>query len=366
MMVAVMRSWLPLLAVLLLAAGPLSGEPSSGEPSSGEPSSGEPSSAGSPTAAPGRFEAVRLSADAFGTRAEIEVHGLPRAQAAAAAENALHEIFDLSQLFDPASRLPGSIGALNAAAGAEETMVLEPRVADLLRRGLQFCLWTNGAHGPLGGELYRLWRRSETFPDPTELRQAVISAACNQLTMNFGETDTRARLAAGSRIEAVGLARGFAVDRAAEILERAGAVNAWLEIGSVWRAMGGGPDGEGWLATLPSAGPSREPADRVWLRNQSLAIASREPVGREPPIRLLDQRTGVPARGVVMVATVSELAVDAEALAITLFVTSLREGQMRLGALQPRPSVLWLLGEGEGTPVQSTFRWSELAQAGRY
>ena len=317
--------------------------------------------------APAAAEPVRLSAAAFGTHAEIEIRGLPREAATAAARDALHAVFELGQLLDPAGRLAGSLGALNAAAGVEEAMLLEPRVADFLRRGLQFCLWTNGAHGPLGGELYRLWNgASETrMPDPTDLRDAVISAGCNRLGLELGETETRARLAAGSRLAAVGMGRGFALDRAADVLRAAGADNAWLEMGAVWRAMGPGPGGEGWLATLPPAPGTTEPIDQVWLRDQSLAITSIGPVAGEAPLKLLDQRTGVPSRGVVTVVAVTETAVDAEALASTLFITGLREGQMRLGGLQPRPMVFWLLGQGRGEPLESTYRWSELPRVKR-
>ena len=61
------------------------------------------------------------------------------------------------------------------------------------------------------------------------------------------------------------------------------------------------------LAVTPGA---HEPLDQVWLRNQALAISSIEPADGEPAVRLVDQRTGVPARGVVSVIVVTEQAVD--------------------------------------------------------
>ncbi len=309
-------------------------------------------------------EPVRLSAAAFGIEAEIEVRDLPREQAVAAARDALREIFEISRLSDPAGDLPGGIGALNAAGG--QPLVLETRIGELLRRGLQYCLWTNGAHGPLGGEIYRLWNGSaERLPEPSELRDAVVGAACNRMALAAGETGISAQIAEGSRVAALGMERGFAIDRAAELLRAAGVENAWLEIGGVWRAMGSGPEGRGWLAILPPAPGERRPSDQVWLRDQSLAIAARVPVGGEPEIRFIDQRTGVPPRGVILVAAVTEEAVDAEALAATLYVTGLREGHLRLGGLTPRPSVYWLLGQGKGEPLESTYQWSALERVRR-
>ena len=315
---------------------------------------------------PSAAEPVRLSSVAFGTVAQIEVRGLQQEAATTAARDALKEIFDLSQLFDPAGEQPGGLGTLNAAVG-DGPLKLEQRAGDLLRRGLQYCLWTNGAHGPLGGALYRLWSESNRLPEPGVLRDAVISAQCNRLNLRFEDQSFEAELTPGSRADAVGMGRGFAIDRAVEVLREAGVDNAWLEVGEVWRALGPGPDGDGWLATLPPAPGSQRPIDRVWLRDQSLAIASigsiDETAGK---VRFIDQRTGVPARGVVAVAAVTEMAVDAEALAAAMFISGLREGSMRLGALQPRPSVLWLLGEGKGEPVESTYRWSELDREKRH
>ena len=309
-------------------------------------------------------EPVRLSAAAFGARAEIEIRELPGEVAKTAASDALREIFEVSQLADPSGGVPGGIGALNASAG-NAPLLLEARAAELLRRGLQYCLWTNGAHGPLGGELYRLWGPAEQIPDPTELRDAVISAACNQMKLTPGEVGLSAQVGAGTRVAALGMERGFALDRAVEVLRSAGVENAWLEIGSVYRAMGGGPEGKGWLVSLPPAPGTAKPSDQVWLRDKALAIAAVEPVGGNLAVRFIDQRNGVPARGVLLVAAVTEFALDAEALSATLFVNGLREGHMRLGGLNPRPSVFWLLGQGKGDPLESTYRWSELERVRR-
>ncbi len=314
-------------------------------------------------AGPVAGEPLRLAADAFGTQAEVEIRDLPHDQAVAAARAALHEIFDIGQLLDPDGTIVGGLGVLNASS---EFLELEPRVSDFLRRGLQFCLWTNGAHGPLGGELYRLWRSAQgKIPNPNDLRDAVIGAQCAGITLNFGEPTIHAKLSLGSRAEAIAMGRGFAVDRAVEVLRQAGVENAMVEIGGVWRAMGGGPGGEGWLAVIPAAPGQTKPTDRIFLRDQSLAIFGIQSINREPVIRLVDQRTGVPATGMVMVATVTEQAMDAEALAAGLFVAGLREGQMRLGGLEPRPSVFWLLGQGKGEPLESTYRWSELTRISR-
>ena len=72
----------------------------------------------------------------------------------------------------------------------------------------------------------------------------------------------------------------------------------------------------------------------------------------------LDLRSGRPVQGVAATIAISELAIDAQALSITMFVLGQREGMLRLGALRPEPSVAWLLGSGEGPPLITTHRWA--------
>lgn len=308
---------------------------------------------------------LRMSIDAFGTSAEVEVRDLPRAEAEAAVRAALNEIHAISRLVDPEGKQSGGVGVVNQTAGRGPQPV-DARLAELVLRGMQFCIWSGGAYGPLGRQLNRLWAEREDWrrPPPLDaLRQAVGNAECARLNLRRGANPT-IELTIGSGIDTLGIARGFAIDRAFEVLTQHGVNNAWVEIGNVWRAMGGGASGNGWLVTLPPVpgAQDKEPMDQLWLRDQALTILM---APEEQAVPILDQRTGVPASGVVTVVTVSELAADAQPLAMTLFILGHREGHMRLGTLEPRPSVFWLLGEGRGRPLEATYRWSELRRVRR-
>lgn len=310
-------------------------------------------------------EPVRLSTPAFGESAEVEVRGLSAGPATAAARAVLLEIDELARLTDPDSTLEGSLGMLNAKAG--ESHELDPRVARVLLRALSYCLWSNGAHGPLAGDVYRLWADSTAVvPEPEELRRALAGAECNRLNIRRDPGPGRimqAAIAEGTRVDLLGLAKGFAIDRAFEILAEHGVDNAWVELGNVVRAVGGGPEGAGWPFTVPSIRESKEGPEEVLLRDQALAIAGVGASG-ESEIRWIDQRTGVPARGVIQVVAVAQPAFDAQALATILYITGLREGQRQLGALQPRPSIRWFLGDSADAkvPLESTYRWSEVVR----
>lgn len=382
------RLRMPLLLVTvvvgawLLAAAPRAQEPAEGDaprmqglPPAPPPSGIRPSqrAAPQPQAAPSPPRPSgpaprRATATVFGEALTLEVRDAPRERADRALRAAFAEIRQLEALVDPRGdpTAGGNVAALNAAAGAAAQPV-DPRLADLLLRALTFCVWSDRAHGPLGGRLYDLWGLRKSVPGRPggeSVAAAARSAACDRLVV-----DTKAgtaQLSPGSQVELWGFARGFAVDRAVDLLQSEGIDNGLVQLGKVYRAFGGGgEDGRGWPVLLPVFPGFDRPLDRVWLHDESLAVASsvHRPIvlagDRHAPY--LDQRSGRPAEGVVGVVTVTELAVDAEALSASLLILGNREGLLRLGSLRPDPSVLWLLGGSSGgTPVMSQHNWSEI------
>lgn len=309
---------------------------------------------GAPLPAP-----VRQTETAFGRPAEIEVRDLSRDAAREAIGKALAEIAETERLTDGAR--PGSgLAALNAAAG-QGPRKPDPRLAAMLAHALAFCYWSEGANGPLGRDLNALWglRSPATAPpnaDQTE--KAAALTACTHLTVD-PEKGTVA-LEAGSGLDLWGFAEGLAVDRAVEVLRQNGAVNGFVRIGSVQRGFGRGPGGKGWPVDLPQPPGLEEPVGRLYLRDHAVAVAALadHPLGASTPY--LSHRTGRPTEGIVSTVVVTELAAEAQGLATSLFVLGPREGQTRLGSLRPRPSVLWFMGTGAGTPLQVGYRWSDV------
>jgi FAD:protein FMN transferase len=305
---------------------------------------------------------VRVAATAFGKPVEIEVRDLPREAARAAIQSALDEIAEIERLTQP--------DALNAGAG-QGPQALDPRLMPLLIRAQEFCFWSEGAHGPQGRDLYEAWGLRGTapagVPDSERLERAKVAARCDTLRLNPSKGTFE--LATGARLDLGGFAEGHAVDRAVEVLRQKGVGNGFVQIGVVQRAFGGGADGRGWKVMLPQFPGMDRAAGIFMLRDRAAAVLSID----ENPMKIADQallpyvhqRTGLPAQGVAGVAAVTDLAVDAQALAIAMALTGPREGQLRLGSLRPHPSVLWFLGSGSGAPLQVDHRWGEIIAASR-
>ena len=297
---------------------------------------------------------LRIAGSALGAELEIEVRDLSRS----AGEKALNAAWDAVQR---AGRELDSRAATPARA-AKGTAPLSEDLFNLMLRASSFCTWSDGASGPLGGAVYRLWAESVVtgaLPIPDELEAAAATTKCNRVTLNAATRTIE--ISPGSELDLRGFARGWAVDLAVRALRDAGAANAKVALGPVTRGMGAGPDGKGWPVPLPTLSASGNPASHVFLVDEALAVSNPSAetmrVGGEQILPAFDLRTGRPARGVSSVVTVTALAADAEPLAMAMSVLGANGGQLRLGSLRPRPSVLWLLGSGE-TAVVASSNWS--------
>jgi hypothetical protein len=238
--------------------------------------------------------ARRGTARAFGEPVVVEVRSLPTPAADAALREAVTELLAIEALADGSAA--GGLGALNAAAGAGARPV-DPRLGELLARALSFCTWSRGAHGPLGGRLYQAWGfdgGGRGLPPPEEVRQAAGAASCDGLAVDAAAGT--ASLAPGRRLDLRGFARGYAVDRAVEVLSRSAACGgrpAAVRPGAAGRSCcrcsraWSGRSTASTCATAPS--PSPRPsigrcssAATGWRRGSTSAAGAR-PRGSSPP-----------------------------------------------------------------------------------
>lgn len=299
--------------------------------------------------------ATRFVGPAFGGSAEVEVLGLDPAATEAAVAAAFAEL----------ARAEADAAALaaRAAAAAGAPLALSPSELGLLARALSFCVWSEGTVTPLGGELYRLWGLRQPAPGrpgADRLTAAAERGRCSRLKLDAA--GATAQMPTDSELDLFPFASGWAVDRAVAALSALGASNARVAVGSVIRGVGPGPAGRGWQVRFPPLPGGGEPPSPFYLRDRAAAIltAGDTPlaVAGERTLPYLDLRTGRPVEGRVLVAAVSDLAVDARPLAQAMFVFGPNPGQLFLGSLRPAPAVLWLLGGGQAEPVLAEAGWS--------
>ena len=344
---------------------------------------------------------VALARNAMATRFEILLHGPRPIALRAAAEEAFTEIERLDRelsFYHPASQ----ISRLNARA-AHEPVTVEPAVFHLLAHAAQLHRETAGAFDITIAPLLRAW--GLTGAGGHVPSTAVLAAARRCVGMQHVQLDpdnfTVRFLRPGVQLDLGAIGKGFALERAIQILRDLGVTSALIHGGtSTVCALGHPPDAPAWNIAIehpenalgqrrsaehcsasameidpprpmlgaPSestASPREEVARRkltpapvlaiVPLRDNSLSVSavwgkSFTAQGRTYG-HILDPRTGRPTRRAQLAAVVLPSATESDALS-TALLTLGAPGLQQLVALRPDIQALVVAEGSTGKPVR--------------
>jgi thiamine biosynthesis lipoprotein len=262
-----------------------------------------------------------------GSRCEILVVGGDHADLSAAVAEVYAFETRLTR-FDPRSEL----SLFNAAAGAR--VGVTPLLEELLRAALEAHALSDGmvnaavlpaviaaGYDRTIAEV----RRRPAAPSPAEAPPVPVLDEVLEVGEGW------ARLRPGAAVDLGGVGKGWLADRLAERLE-----NAVVNLGGDLRALGDGPDGEGWTAGLCDGSTVR-------VRDAGIATSGRGGRRWAGGHHLVDPRTGRPAPGgPEAVTVVGASALRAEVLAKVVALRGLAEGVplvMARGAERVRSAV---------------------------
>ena len=130
---------------------------------------------------------------------------------------------------------------MNDAIAKGQTITTTPELADLLKEAAKLSAQSNGAFNPAIGKLIALWGfQSDEFksviPDAEKIK-ALVNAKPSMADLKIDGT----KISSGNRavkIDLGGYAKGYALDRAVDILKKDGAQNALVNIGGNIIALG--------------------------------------------------------------------------------------------------------------------------------
>ena len=223
------------------------------------------------------------------------------------------------------------LGRFNAAAAGQQ-VPLSPESLEVLRIARRAAAETGGAFDVTCRPVIELWREAPgrgAVPTQSELSQARAESGWDLILLK----DTGAvKLAPTARVDLGGIAKGYAVDRAVEVLRRAGLAGGLVDVGGDLVCFGRPRSGETWPVEVNSPFG----ADRLArLRLPGGAVCSSGNYARFNQIagkrysHIIDPRTGRPADAVFSVTVVARDAVTADIWATALSVLG-SEGFQRL------------------------------------
>ena len=258
---------------------------------------------------------------AMATTFELMVAEEDDAFAAGAVQAAFEEIDRLEQ--DLSRHLPNSdISRINNLR-PDHAVRVSADTFECLRLSLQYCRETGGAFDVATGALKDCWvgrDRSLRAPSAEEIARARERSGMSRLELDETNMEVRARGPA-PLIDLGAVGKGFAVDRAAELLREWGVGSALVHGGtsSVY-AFGDCPAHAGWPVTLSDPARPSEVIEKVLLKDEALG-GSGTTQGRH----IIDPRSASPVQSRRASWVLSKSATRSDALSTACMIMTREE-----------------------------------------
>jgi thiamine biosynthesis lipoprotein len=183
----------------------------------------------------------------FGTRVEISIVGVDETLSRQGVASVMQEFQRLHNLLH--AWMPSALSDINAAFAQHKSITITPEIESMLREATQLSAQSGGSFNPAIGGLVKLWGfHADEFKAalPDEKLVAALVAAQPQMsdiTISLVSDKKVAQLRANSsnpsvQLDLGGYAKGYALDRAVELLKQQGIHNALINIGGNVIAMG--------------------------------------------------------------------------------------------------------------------------------
>ncbi len=285
----------------------------------------------------GKDETYRKSEFLLDTIVTITVVSDSEKKAGNAMDMAFAEIKRLGKLINFFST-DSEITAINRNAGISAVAV-SPDTYKLLERATEVSAETGGTFDMTVGVVVNLYDfHKKTRPSGSLISEKLPLVNFRDLILNK-DKQTAFLKRKGMSVDAGGIAKGYAADRAVEVLKSAGIKAALVAVAGDIRAYGLKPGGKPWRVGIrdPRGKGSDDMIATLELRDMAISTSGDyERFFIENGKRyhhLINPKTGYPASGVMGVTVVGPLAVYTDSLATALFISGIDKGLKTAGTL---------------------------------
>ena len=283
----------------------------------------------------------------MGTVFEIAAYAESSEQGSVAIDKALQEIVrmdDLMSNYKPES----SLSRLNRSAHFQAQKV-PPDLYRVIELAVHFSRLSGGKFDITVAPLVNLWKAAlsgDSIPSLLQRQQAEECVGYQKIELTPPDQITFRSSCMQLDLGAVG--KGYAVDRAGEILHSYGIRNALINSGgSSILAMGSPPGQPGWLVHLRD--PSRKIDPYVVLKDQSVSTSEQTPgslLAPESAGHIIDPTTGSPIDTRFAVSVITSSGTPSDGLSTTLLLLGPKAGKPVVEGMS-QVSAIWLSPKAE-------------------
>lgn len=277
-----------------------------------------------------------LHGPTMGTRWSVTLDADPTVDLAALCQHLVAAVEQVDHQMSP--WIPGSDLVRLNRAPIGTWVDLPPEMLEVLDCALDVQRLSGGAFDPSVGALVDAWGFGAVrdAPDAAAIRAArqpmPATAHPAQQTLELDRPAGRARKHAAAQFDLCGIAKGYAVDRMAAVLQRHGVPHALAALDGELRAVGPQASGKPWAVALEQPEAGRRAVHGV-IELDNLAVATSGDyrrflkVGDARLAHTMDARRGAPVNnGVASVTVLARTCMLADAWATALLVAGPGEG----------------------------------------
>lgn len=282
-------------------------------------------------------------------------------------EAALDEVDRLDRLMSH-YKAGSALSRLNREASVRP-VTLEPELFDVIAEALRYSRDFDGAFDITVGPLMKAWgffRGDGRVPGDDELAdlrrrigfQHVVLDAHDR-TISFDRP--------GLELDLGGIAKGYAVDRAAAVLKQHHAAAALVSAGgSTIFGMGAPPGQTAWEVGIEDPIDSRRIALTVSLKDRALSVSGSSEkffeIGGVRYSHIMDPRTGRPVEGLLSVAVLTGTGTAGDALDNVFFVEGVDKSRAHMKRLDATEAFFFLpWRQGLKTPAYGEWKMVHVA-----
>jgi FAD:protein FMN transferase len=272
-------------------------------------------------------QAIRL----MGNRFEISVVGNDQDWANAQIAKAVLEIQRIEALFTTFDE-NSQTNTINRYAGIKPVKVC-PEMFDLIQRSIRISTLTQGAfditYGSIDKRFWNFDTHMTELPDPKIAKASIKLINFRNIVLDT-EGGTVYLKNAGMRLGFGGIGKGYAADRAKQILIASGVKSGIVNASGDLVTWGTQPDGSAW--TVGVADPNRQDDTFSLFKVSNMAVATSGNYEKYALIdgkryaHTIDPRTGFPVSGIKSVTIICPHAELADALTTPVMVMGVKAG----------------------------------------
>lgn len=220
---------------------------------------------------------------------------------------------------------------INRNAGINPVSV-NPELFSLIERSIKISKLTDGAFDISYASMDNIWKFDGSMteiPDEQTLLESVSKVGFESIELNE-ENHTVFLRNLGMRIGFGAIGKGYAADKAKELLVQNGVSSGIINASGDLNAWGRQPDGTPWMVAIVN--PLNKEKAYSWLPVQDMAVVTSGNYEKFVTIdgvkysHIIDPRTGMPSNGISSVTILTKSAELADALATSVYVMGVDTG----------------------------------------